>query len=229
MTQQDSPPSSPSPTSSIGSPILSTPFLPPSIGLRSHTARTSTTIAITSLRPLSTLPTDDDSDSDIEFQPGGRTPYAPYPNCCRWHLTDVRSQYKCGGESTACAPFAVKVASSNLYVPALGIIDSLAPSGTQDQIHTPLRSLAILPHVHGLSRVRLSTPPPSPLLKIAPSQTTQQAPVGPVYSMPSQLSAPPMPRDPALWKEVSKRWYAVMRGREVCVIQGWCVHNHVIR
>lgn len=187
-----------------------------------------TTIAITSLSPLHTLASlDDESDSDIASVPGGRTSFLPFPNCCRWHLTDVRSRYKLSGDASVCAPFAVRVASTNLYLPALGGLASLIPGHPHQQIHTPLPSLASLPGSPSASRP--STPPPSAtantpttparanLTSVTPARVDSRC------FMPTHLSAPPTPKSLNKRVEVRLRWYAVTRGREITVIQGWFV------
>ncbi|KAF7970362.1 hypothetical protein HWV62_24274 [Athelia sp. TMB] len=183
-----------------------------------------TTVAITSLAALASLSIDDESDSDIEPIPGGRTPYAPYPNCCRWHLTDARNQYKLHMEPSVCAPFAIRVASSNLYLPALGVISSLAGNAPHTVIHTPLISLADL------------SPPSSPLQSCTPPRSLPPTPEIEPSTLPTIPSSSPSisrrcsmplfitPRPPpkvVKYIEVATRWFAITKGREIGVFQGW--------
>lgn len=183
-------------------------------------SREPTTVAFTHLGPLHTIPADDESDSDLEPIPGGRVPYAVYPNCCRWHLTDARNRYK-WDPPTHCAPYAIRMASSNLYDPALGVILTLGGAPHQ-RIHSPLPSLStfIRSPSPGLS------PCPSPPLDPPPSPLTP--PRSPLavrrsHFMPPRMSTLPTPAKSTENIEVSARWYAITRGREIRTMQGWCV------
>lgn len=206
-------PSSPSPVPSSPSPAPSSPlFLPTqdseeepngmsilSDQFHAHDGSSAPPHDLSALQSLATL--DTDSDSDIVPLPGLPSSL-PYPNCCRWHLTEVRCRYKWDAPSI-CAPFAIRVASTDQYSPAEGTLgDCLGFS----QIHSPIAVLVMLPSPSAVLTELL-------LPSITPPLNT---------SIPPASSATPEATNTTF----EPRWYAITKGRGLCVVQGWSVHHH---
>lgn len=191
-------PSSPSPSPAPSSPL----FLPTqdseeepngmsilSVQFHTHDRPSAPSHNLDALESLATL--DTDSDSDIVPLPGLPSSL-PYPNCCRWHLTEVRCRYKWDAPSI-CAPFAIRIASTDQYSAAEGTLtDCLGLT----QIHSPIAMLAALP---------------SP--SIAPPLDTPILPASPATPEDTRATFEP-------------RWYAITKGRGICVVQGWSVNHH---
>lgn len=173
--------------------------------------------------PLADL--DTDSDSDIVPLPGLPST-RPYPNCCRWHLTDARCRYKWQDRSI-CAPFSIRVASVNYYSPAQGTLNDIL--GVRAQLHSPIDNLEELPATPPSTiaiaigpEVAQSSPPPPMIAigtEVAQSSLASPLPSSSVLPQPSS-PAPPSP------SPSSQRWYAITKGRSLCVVQGWCVIYH---
>lgn len=175
-----------------------------------------TTISVppSSLAALdSILDLDTDSDSDIIALPGMLTAQ-PYPNCCRWHLTEARCRYKWQSPSI-CAPFSVRVASTNYYSSADGTLNNCLGPGIR--LHSPIVPSAVL-------RSRLSTPPPALDTELPPPSPTTPEPSRSITPPTVDAQQPnPLPVTPG---PSQQRWYAVTKGCSICVVQGWSVLCH---
>lgn len=226
MTQVDPAPSSP--VSSSPSPVPSSPlsvpgsplFLPTqesenkppnsmsilSDQFHAHDQHSAPPHDLGVLESLATL--DTDSDSDIIPLPGLPSSL-PYPNCCRWHLTEVRCRYKWDKQPSICAPFAIRVASTNQYSPSEGTLSDCLGF---KQIHSPIASLSVPP-----------SPPVTPLLN-TPISTASPATAEDVLIVPIPFASPVTLEDTSA--AIAPRWYAITKGRGICVVQGWSVDHH---
>lgn len=174
----------------------------------------------------SILNLDTDSDSDIIPLKGLPTTQ-PYPNCCRWHLTEARCRYK-WQEPSICAPFAIRVASTNLYSSSEGTMTDCV--GTVTRLHGPItpRSPTLHPELPTTSRT--SSPPLSPASSQPPSGAS--APSRSISRVSSQSASPTsspvgassrsgVSSQPPPLSTQPQRWYAITKGRSICVVEGW--------
>lgn len=160
--------------------------------------------SLAALESLSHL--DTDSDSDIVPLPGMMTTQ-PYPNCCRWHLTDARCNYKWDDAPSICAPFAVRVASTNQYSAREGSLTDYV--GTVTRLHSPIPGVVASPPPPSLD-----SPPPS-----SPSPFSSRPSSRP--SSVSSASPPHASTQSPLAATQAQRWYAITKGRSICVVLGW--------
>lgn len=134
----------------------------------------------------------------------------PYPNCCRWHLTEARCRYKWQSPSI-CAPFAVRVASTNHYSSTKGTLDDCF--GPRFQLHSPNPVCAVLPS-HTITSPPIVSTQSSliPVCAVLPLRTVTPPPT---VNIQSQCATP----GPS-----QQRWYAITKGHSICVVYGWSVH-----
>lgn len=155
---------------------------------------------------------DTDSDSDINPLPGMPSNNQPYPNCCRWHLTEARCRYKWQPQSL-CAPFSIRVASTNFYSPTEGTLND--GFGPRIQLHSPVPACVVLPSPTII--------PPSTLdTQSSPTSVTCVVQVSRTVTPPPTVNA----QFASATSEASQqRWYAITKGHSICVVQGWSVHH----
>lgn len=136
-----------------------------------------------------------------------------YPNCCRWHLTDALCRYKWQSPSI-CAPLSVRIASTNYYSSADGTLDNCL--GRVTQLHSPIVASAALQSCP-------ITPPPTLDIQLPPPSPTTPEPSCSITppTLDTQLP-PPSPPTP---EPSQQRWYAITKGRSICVVQGWSVYH----
>lgn len=165
--------------------------------------------SLAALKSLAHL--DTDSDSDVVPLPGIPTTQ-PYPNCCRWHLTEARCRYKWASPSI-CAPYAVRVGSTNQYSASEGTMTDALGS---KRLHSPIRGIS--------PAIEPGLPSPPVSLNSLPPSHELPPPSSPISSPPlsrASSASPPHASSQSPLATQSQRWYAVTKGRSICVVCGW--------
>lgn len=146
----------------------------------------------------------------------------PYPNCCRWHLTHARCRYK-WEEPSICAPFSIKVSTTESYSPRKGTWSNVF--GVRAQLHSPIDIPEVLPAILLLqSTIDTELVHASPVASSSSSSPSSAAELSSSLAALSLSPGAPSPSHAALSQSpASQPWYAITKGRSICVVQGWCV------